>query len=53
MRLQDTVTVRDERLTLLATAERAVTQRDGDVEKSQLDDAPIVPGETDGTTERR
>jgi hypothetical protein len=28
-----------------ASAEREVTERDPDIEKSQLDDAPAVPGE--------
>ena len=30
-----------------AAAERAATRRDEDVERSQLDDAPVVPGEQD------
>lgn len=29
-----------------AAAERGRTQKDPDIEKSQLDDAPAVPGET-------
>lgn len=30
-----------------ATAEREATQHDEDIEKAQLDDAPVVPGEQD------
>ena len=45
--LRDAAPERQDALVHPAAAERATTQRDGDVQKSQLDDAPVVPGEQD------
>ena len=42
---RDTAPREGDALVKPATAERETTQRDPDVEKSQLDDAPAVPGE--------
>ena len=45
--LRDAAPDRPDALVHPAAAERAATQRDGDVERSQLDEAPVVPGATD------
>ena len=50
--LRDAAPDRPDALVHPAAAERAFTERDGDVEMSLLDDAPVAPGETDATADR-